>query len=99
DFEGDLQLLRDSLQSHKGQRLAESFVDPLLRKVRTFGFHLHALDIRQHARVHSDVLPEISPGHDSAKSGLHLGDSLSPQSQEVVETFRAVARLKRTYPP
>ena len=99
DFEGDLQLLRDSLNSHKGQRLAESFVDPLLRKVRTFGFHLHALDIRQHARVHSDVLAEISPALNSAKSGLRLGDSLSPQSQEVVETFRAIARLKRTYPP
>ena len=45
--------------SNRGQRLAEAFVDPLLRQLRTFGFHLQVLDIRQHARVHAEVLQEI----------------------------------------
>ncbi|MHB8218266.1 MAG: phosphoenolpyruvate carboxylase [Candidatus Sulfotelmatobacter sp.] len=59
EFESDLVMLRSSLMSNRGQRLAESFVDPLLRQLRTFGFHLQVLDIRQHARVHAEVLREI----------------------------------------
>ena len=60
EFEHDLLLVRQSLWSHHGQRLARRFLDPLLRKVRTFGFHLHALDIRQHARVHAKVAAELA---------------------------------------
>jgi|CZKJ01.1.fsa_nt_gi phosphoenolpyruvate carboxylase len=60
EFESDLVLLRKSLILNRGQRLAEAFADPLLRQLRTFGFHLHVLDIRQHARVHAEVLREIS---------------------------------------
>src|SRR6202521_5000950 len=60
EFESDLVLLRKSLMSNRGQRLAEAFVDPLLRQLRTFGFHLQVLDIRQHARVHAEVLREIN---------------------------------------
>jgi phosphoenolpyruvate carboxylase len=60
EFESDLIVLRESLMSNRGQRLAETYLDPLLREVRTFGFHLYVLDIRQHARVHSEVLKEIT---------------------------------------
>jgi phosphoenolpyruvate carboxylase len=59
EFESDLVLLRSSLMENRGGRLAETFVDPLLRQLRTFGFHLQVLDIRQHARVHAEVLQEI----------------------------------------
>jgi phosphoenolpyruvate carboxylase len=60
EFEADLVMLRSSLITNRGQRLAEAFVDPLLRQLRTFGFHLQVLDVRQHARVHAEVLQEIS---------------------------------------
>jgi len=53
EFEEDLSLIRESLMVNRGQRLAHLRLDPLLRKLRTFGFHLHTLDIRQHARVHA----------------------------------------------
>ncbi|MGA2377374.1 MAG: phosphoenolpyruvate carboxylase [Candidatus Sulfotelmatobacter sp.] len=59
EFESDLVMLRSSLMENRGQRLAEAYVDPLLRQLRTFGFHLQVLDIRQHARVHAEVLQEI----------------------------------------
>ena len=59
EFESDLVMLRSSLTENRGQRLAEAYVDPLLRQLRTFGFHLQVLDIRQHARVHAEVLQEI----------------------------------------
>jgi phosphoenolpyruvate carboxylase len=59
EFESDLMIVRSSLLGNRGQRLVEAFVDPLLRQLRTFGFHLQVLDIRQHARVHAEVLQEI----------------------------------------
>ena len=59
EFEADLILLRASLMASRGERLAKTFVDPLLRQLRTFGFHLNVLDIRQHARVHAEVLREM----------------------------------------
>jgi phosphoenolpyruvate carboxylase len=59
EFESDLVMLRSSLMENRGQELTEAYVDPLLRQLRTFGFHLQVLDIRQHARVHVEVLQEI----------------------------------------
>ncbi len=49
DFIGDLEALRASLAANQGLRIARTLVDPLLLQVRTFGLHLHTLDIRQHA--------------------------------------------------
>ncbi len=69
EFESDLAILRSSLMANRGQRLAEAFVDPLLRQLRTFGFHLQVLDIRQHARVHAEVLEEL------AKKNIELNQS------------------------
>jgi phosphoenolpyruvate carboxylase len=103
EFEGDLLLVRDSLLANKGQRLAKSSIDPLLRKVRTFGFHLHELDIRQHARIHAEVLAELEPMLTENllkenKPCLELGAGLSPVTREVIDTFRTIAWLKRAHP-
>jgi phosphoenolpyruvate carboxylase len=84
----DLTLLRDSLAANHGERLAELFLDPLLLSVRTFGLHLQTLDIRQHARVHAAALEEIQAGK----------SRLSEQTTEVLDTFRAIARLKQHAP-
>src|SRR3984885_9302680 len=90
EFEDDLLLVQDSLHSNRGERLARTYLDSLLRKVRTFGFHLHTLDIRQHARVHAHALKEL---------GTKLkGDARSPETRELLDTFRAIAQLKRSYP-
>jgi phosphoenolpyruvate carboxylase len=90
EFEEDLLLVQNSLQSNRGKRLARTYVDSLLRKVRTFGFHLHALDIRQHARVHAHAIEELGPDL--------KGDASSAETRELLDTFRAIAQLKRTYP-
>jgi phosphoenolpyruvate carboxylase len=128
EFESDLAMLRASLMSNRGERLAEAFVDPLLRQLRAFGFHLHVLDVRQHARVHAEVLQEIgirkidlsktAPGNPeprktklrktelrgtgpalAAGAALPESSEASPQTQELIETFRTIQRLKQTYPP
>jgi len=90
EFEDDLLLVQNSLQSNRGQRLAQTYVDSLLRKLRTFGFHLHTLDIRQHARVHANAVQELGPGLQA--------ETRSAETEEVLQTFRAIAQLKRTYP-
>jgi phosphoenolpyruvate carboxylase len=83
----DLTLLHESLEQNRGKRLAERFVDPLLLAVRTFGLHLQTLDIRQHAKVDAAALKELKAGGD-----------VTPQTQEVIATFRAVAELKKNLP-
>ena len=56
----DLTILRESLVEHRGRRLAELLIDPLLVEVRTCRLHLQTLDIRQHARVHEAAVEELS---------------------------------------
>ncbi len=93
-FESDLLLIRESLAVNRGQRLAELVIDPLLRQVRTFGFHLSTLDIRQHARLHAQALAEMGakPVIDTAPR------KISASTQDVLDTFQEIARLKKSYP-
>jgi phosphoenolpyruvate carboxylase len=95
EFEADLQLVRDSLRTHSGARLAAIYMSSLVRKVRTFGFHLHTLDIRQHARVHSQALKELGP---ALADRVSPDRGLSPETAELLDTFRTIAELKRTHP-
>ena len=94
-FAADLRLVRESLVANRGERLARLLLGPLLRKVETFGFYLHVLDIRQHARVHQRALEELlaAEGLDAA-----LPPPPSPDTVLLLETLRTVAELKRTYP-
>ena len=93
----DLELVRSSLAENGGERLAELIVDPFVRTVKTFGFHLHTLDIRQHAKVHAAALAEIA-GAEAAKPGSGLAVK-AERTRDVVDTFRMVAKLKKLYPP
>ncbi len=97
DLLSDLTILRDSLVQNKGHRLSEMLIDPLLLEVRTYGLHLQTLDVRQHAKVHSAAIAELSA---TTETGSHsLSPALTPQTAEVVETFRTIAELKHTYAP
>jgi phosphoenolpyruvate carboxylase len=93
-FADDLQCMRASLAAHRGERLAALLIDPLLQQVRTFGFHLHTLDVRQHARVHARAHEELL----AADSG-RLPEKPSDETRDLFESMRAIADLKRTYPP
>jgi phosphoenolpyruvate carboxylase len=90
EFLDDLEMLRASLATHGGLRIARTLVDPLILQVRTFGLHLHTLDIRQHARVHAVALQEAIA--DTIAPALPGG--LSAQTSSVLETFRVVAEIK-----
>ncbi|HEX8887714.1 MAG TPA: phosphoenolpyruvate carboxylase [Pyrinomonadaceae bacterium] len=100
DFAADLNLLRESLAANGGERVAHLLLDPLLLKVRTFGFHLHTLDIRQHARIHARAVAELSSGAKLDEDGQAvLSSQPSDETRELIETMRAIAELKREFPP
>jgi len=100
DLLGDLTVLRTSLVENRGKRLAEQLIDPLLVEVRTYGLHLQTLDIRQHARAHATAVAEIAGCAEAASDTtmLRLPAALSPQTTEVLETFRAIAEVKQSHP-
>ncbi|MGE5446613.1 MAG: phosphoenolpyruvate carboxylase, partial [Ignavibacteriales bacterium] len=56
----DLYIIDKSLRENRGKHLAESGLKKLIRQVELFGFHLAKLDIRQHSRVHSEAISEIT---------------------------------------
>ncbi len=91
----DLNELRTSLQENRGLRIARTLIDPLILQVRTFGLHLHTLDIRQHARVHAEALKEAIA--DTMAAALPKG--LSAETQSVLETFRVTAEIKNGCSP
>jgi phosphoenolpyruvate carboxylase len=95
DFLDDLEILRGSLAEHAGIRIARTLIDPLLLQVRTFGLHLHTLDIRQHARMHATALQEAIS--DTIAPSLQAG--LSEATANVLETFRVVAEVKNGCSP
>ncbi len=55
----DLNLLRESLHAIGADRIARFDVDPVIRLVATFGFHLAALDIRQNSRFHDLAVEQL----------------------------------------
>ena len=89
-FLEDLEALRRSLASNAGLRIAQAVIDPLILQVRTFGLHLHTLDIRQHARVHAAALQEAI----SDTIAPVLPGEMSAETTSVLETFRVVAEMK-----
>src|SRR5512138_2186990 len=92
-FAADVALVRESLAAGSAGPVARRLVDPLLRQVDTFGFHLHALDVRQHARVHAQAVRELASGAGAAPA------SPSPQTTGLLETLRALAELKKRHAP
>jgi phosphoenolpyruvate carboxylase len=100
EFSADLHVMRRSLAENKGERLAAQLLDPLIRQAQTFGFHLHALDIRQHARVHARAVRELSRAAEiNNPAGATLPAAPSEETAALVDTLRRVASLKRRYPP
>ncbi len=96
-FKVDLEVVRKSLMDNNGERLAEEILDPLLRQVATFGFHLHTLDIRQHADVHARVLANLSGGAQKNKDALPALHS--EESAAVLDCLKEVRELKQRFSP
>jgi len=55
-FRSDVRLIAESLRANKGWHAGHYWVQRLLRRIDTFGFHLATLDIRQNSAVLHEVL-------------------------------------------
>ncbi|TVQ66962.1 MAG: phosphoenolpyruvate carboxylase [Balneolaceae bacterium] len=90
DFTEDLMLIATSLRENGMSEIADhgEFADLLIR-AQTFGFHLAALDLRQHSRVHEAAVDEllkaanVSDGYlnmdELAKTELLMNELLNPR--------------------
>ncbi|NJD88621.1 MAG: phosphoenolpyruvate carboxylase [Betaproteobacteria bacterium] len=58
-FAGDLDVIDTSLRAGSSALLADGRLRHLRRAVRTFGFHLATVDLRQNAEVHEQVIAEL----------------------------------------
>ncbi|HEX6308456.1 MAG TPA: phosphoenolpyruvate carboxylase, partial [Longimicrobiales bacterium] len=94
----DLMLMHSSLSENRGARIAALHIDPLLRQVATFGFHLHTLDIRQHARRHARACDELFSGAPPTGADSPSAPP-SDETRALLDAMRGVADLKRAYPP
>ena len=67
EFIEDLELILGSLRDNQGIHAGGFAVQRLLWRVRTFGFHLARLDVRQESSVHASALAAVlGDGDDSA---------------------------------
>ena len=56
EFIADLELIGTSLRSHRGEHAGGFAFRRVLRRARSFGFHLATLDVRQDSAVHAAAL-------------------------------------------
>ena len=88
EFIRDLRLVQRALAAAGATRQAFGELQHLIWQAETFGFHLAGLEIRQHSEVHARVLREI-----------RAGAARSPQTSEVLATFRAAAWIQGRFGP
>jgi phosphoenolpyruvate carboxylase len=58
-FLNDLQTIAESLQDQNCEALSTERLDPLIRTVKVFGFHLATVDLRQSSDQHEAVVAEL----------------------------------------
>jgi len=87
EFGHDLELMAKSLFAHGGERLVRTLIEPLKQQLRTFGFRLYSLDVRQHARVHAQAVQALRSGEAEAAS----------KARDTLGALRDVARLQQRY--
>ena len=111
DFMADLAAISDSLISHGDANIAEAELQDLMALVRTFGFFLAELDIRQESTRHSEAvaelfakapnLPDYNELNEEARIGV-LADLLSHggtpllYAQDLSDGTREILRVMRT---
>lgn len=55
----DLNFLGETLDEVRAKRLRQRIVEPVIRLIKTFGFHLARLDIRQNSAFHDKAIAQL----------------------------------------
>ncbi|MFC4304054.1 phosphoenolpyruvate carboxylase [Cohnella boryungensis] len=74
DFTADIEILDRSLRHHYADFVANAYLKKLIRQVELFGFHLAALDVRQHSKEHENTMAELLSKTDVAASYPELSE-------------------------
>ncbi len=80
---GDLYILRDALRDFGAETLARKEVMRMIRYVRTFGFHLARLDVRQNSHYYSQALSQLLAS--SLKHGEDFGSWTEEKKRELLD--------------
>ncbi|WP_238357426.1 phosphoenolpyruvate carboxylase [Cohnella zeiphila] len=79
EFVADLLLIDRSLRHHFADFVADTYLKKLIRQAELFGFHLAALDVRQHSQEHENAMKEVL-----AKAGV-VSDYAALSEEEKIE--------------
>ena len=90
EFLTDIETLQRSLEAGGAPRLAWGELQHLRWQVETFGFHLASMEVRQHSSVLATARAEVAEARASRPS---------PQTREVLATFRAIADIQQRLGP
>ena len=93
----DIELIASSLAAHRGELAGLFHVRRMLRRVRTFGFHLATLDVRQNAEVHREIIGRALEDDTWAKRTaeerrLRLGAALERDESPLADLDAAAKR-------
>lgn len=91
EFVHDLDIIIRSLKQHQSNRLAQGAIRDLRRAADVFGFHLASLDMRQHSKIHEQVVAELYAKN--TRDSRNYPDLPHPERVEWLLT-----ELKRPYP-
>lgn len=108
EFEQELMLVRDYLVGAGALQACRTTLDPFIASVRANGFHGFMMDVRDHADVHAAAVEELMERRGIANvDGDHLRAALlgarrrgradasfSKETQQVLDTFRAIATIQ-----
>ena len=112
ELEADLETVLESLREHRATHAGHFEVLRLLRRVRTFGFHLATVDLRQDALVHRRVLGrllgddhwEALPGEERTERLRRALTSAEPPKdvadedvERTLDTFRAAGEMRERH--
>jgi phosphoenolpyruvate carboxylase len=90
EFSRDIDALQRSLDAAGAKRLAWGELQHLRWQVETFGFHLAAMEVRQHSEVLAAAREEV------AGAGMDAGSRrrVSARTRKVLATFRGIGDIQ-----
>ncbi len=108
----DLHALREALLDAGARALADGELLDLMQRVRCFGFHLAALDVREDSEAHREAVAELlgEPGYPAwpdarrrrVLRGLRLPavrSNLSEGTRRILSCFETMARMQGRFGP
>lgn len=112
EFIADIELIADSLTANLGRNAGLFSVRRLLRRVRTFKFHIATLDLRQNASAHRHVIgPALGEQQWSQRTSAERtarieqaimrrespAGALSSDARRMLSVFHTIAHSRRRY--